>query len=47
MEPRVTTEEITEQIPVYKLVPKKTKVPFPVEICEEVLVSEGVRPVVK
>lgn len=47
MEPRVTMEEITEKIPVYNLVPKETKVPFTVQICEDVLVSEGVRPVVK
>lgn len=47
MEPRVTVEEIIEKIPVYKLVPKVTKVPFNVEICEEVLESEGMRPVVK
>lgn len=47
MEPRVVMEEIVEKIPVYKLVPKETEVEFWVEICEDVLVSEGVRPVVK
>lgn len=40
-------EEIIEEIPVYKLVPKETVVEYFVEVCEDVLESEGVRPVVK
>lgn len=47
MKPKIVLETIEEVIPVYKEVPQVTKVPVIVEVCEDVLESDGVRPVVK
>lgn len=47
MMPKIVLETIEEIIPVYKEVPVVTKVPVVIEECTDVLVEEGVRPVVK